>query len=172
MEETNRLSYHTTYKSLDKDAIFEIATKIRMILDKALNLKLIDTKTYNYIRVDHLVTPVLPNIHKCLDKLPGCPIVASTDSIFSPLAKHLEKIFAPLVGNTQSYRKDIGHFLETLKGTSTISATLIGNSLYTSISHYLGILAARELLTHSIVSNREIQFCIDLLMIILKDNYF
>lgn len=174
------LSDTTTYTQIDQDPVFKIAKKIQTLLDHNLDKGVIDKTTQKYLKIEHPITPVfyhLPKIHKSLHNPPGRPIVASTDSILSPLAKHLEKILTPLVKSTRSYLQDTGHFLDIIHHHTTISpdsllVTLDVNSLYTSITHDLGISAVETLLSGSNLTTDEITFCLDSLTIILKDNYF
>ncbi|CAJ0964656.1 unnamed protein product [Ranitomeya imitator] len=49
-----------------------------------------------------------------MDKPPGRPIVASTDSILSPLSILLEKILTPLIKNTPSFLLDTGSLVFTI----------------------------------------------------------
>lgn len=115
--------------------------KILTLLDNALENKTIDSQTHTFLKVDYPIIPVfyfLLKVHKNLQNPPGRPIVTSTDYIFSPLAKHLEKILTPLIKNTRSYLRDTNHFLETLhaigpRPKNSLLVILDVNSLYTSI---------------------------------------
>lgn len=154
--------------------------KIQLLLDSNLEARVIDKPTYQFLKTEHPITPVfyyLPKIHKSLQNPRGHPIVASTDSIFSPLAQHLEKILTPLIKATPSYLQDTGHFLEIILNQPNIPSksllvTLDVNSLYTSIQHDLGLTAVSTLLSTSTLTPEEIIFCVDSLTIILKENNF
>lgn len=174
------LADHSTYKKLDSDPTLNISRKIRTILDEALNNNVIDIKKHNYLKIDHPITQVfyfLPKIHKCLEKPPGRPIVASTDSIFSSIARLLEKVLTPLVQTMKSYLRDTGHFLDILSKITyappeSLLVTLDVNSLYMSNRHDLGLSAAKKFLITSPLKKGKIQFCMDLLNIILEKNVF
>ncbi|CAJ0947972.1 unnamed protein product [Ranitomeya imitator] len=116
-------------------------------------------------------------IHKSLINPPGRPVVASTESILSPLSVFLEKILTPLVRTTKSFLLDTGHFLTILKQLGPVPpdsllVTLDVNSLYTSISHDKGIEATKSLLEESNHTPDTVQLCLDLLGLVLHENYF
>ncbi|CAJ0935756.1 unnamed protein product [Ranitomeya imitator] len=88
-----------------------------------------------------------------------------------------QKILTPLIKNTQSFLLDTGHFLSTIRQLDTVPpgstlVTLDVNSLYTSIQHSKGMEATKYLLQLSNMSSNAIQFCLDLLHIVLYENYF
>ncbi|CAJ0938687.1 unnamed protein product [Ranitomeya imitator] len=179
-EITRQLSDTNTYGTLQKDPVTTINTKIHSLINSYLEQHTIDKKTATYLINPHPITPVfyvLPKIHKSLHNPPGRPIVASTDSILSPLSTFLEKILTPLIKNTQSFLLDTGHFLSTIRQLDTVPpgstlVTLDVNSLYTSIQHSKGMEATKYLLQLSNMSSNAIQFCLDLLHIVLYENYF
>ncbi|CAJ0918934.1 unnamed protein product [Ranitomeya imitator] len=116
-------------------------------------------------------------IHKRLDKPPGHPIVALTDSILSLLSILLEKILTPLIKNTRSFLLDTGSFLQLIKnfGTlpqGTLLATFDVNNLYTSIQHQKRIRAMRTMLEESLMQPNVINFLMELLEIVLIKNFF
>ncbi|CAJ0940330.1 unnamed protein product [Ranitomeya imitator] len=85
---------------------FMYQKKINHILEQAVVSVIINKKTQQFLIKSDPIIPVfytLPKIHKRLDNPPGRPIVASTDSILSPLYILLEKVLAPLVKNTLSF---------------------------------------------------------------------
>ncbi|CAJ0968065.1 unnamed protein product [Ranitomeya imitator] len=103
--------------------------------------------------------------------------VASTDSVLSPLSVFLERILTPLIKCTRSFLLDTGHFLNIIKRLDTVPpnstlVTLDVNRLYTSIQHTKGIEATKHLLCQSSISEDAIQFCLDLLTLVLYENYF
>ncbi|CAJ0941359.1 unnamed protein product [Ranitomeya imitator] len=72
---------------------------------------------------------------------------------------------------------DTGHFLSIIRQLDTVPpdstlVTLDVNSLYTSIQHSKGMEVTKHLLQLSNMSNDAIQFCLDLLHIVLYENYF
>ncbi|CAJ0965785.1 unnamed protein product, partial [Ranitomeya imitator] len=118
---------------------------------------------------------ILPKIHKSLTNPPGRPIVASTESILSPLSVFLEKILTPLIKTTKSFI--FGHFLSVLRQHGNVPpdsllVTMDVNSLYTSITHEKGIAASKLLLENSGRSTTSIHLCLDLLRLVLYENYF
>ncbi|CAJ0944277.1 unnamed protein product [Ranitomeya imitator] len=110
-------------------------------------------------------------------KHPGRPIVASTESILSPLAIFLEKILTPLIRTSPSFLLDTGDFLRQLRNIDSPTSDLLLVSLdvkdlYTSIPHTQGILSVRHLLTNSSLHFEVVNLCIDLLTIVLTKNFF
>ncbi|CAJ0965652.1 unnamed protein product, partial [Ranitomeya imitator] len=106
-------------------------------------------------------------VPKNLEHPPGRPIVASTESILSPLAIFLEKVLTPII-------RDFLHELEkftSLPGDS-ILVSLDVKDLYASIPHSQGISSVKHLLTTSGLNPDIIDFCIDLLTLVLRKNFF
>ncbi|XP_073433457.1 uncharacterized protein [Dendrobates tinctorius] len=176
-----QLSDVTTYRPIPTNPIYSIERKIDNLINFHLNLGTIDSKLAEYLHKQSPITPViyiLPKIHKNLEKPPGRPIVASTDSILSPLSITLEKILTPLVPKIPSYLKDTGDFLNHVRTLHDIPsfcllASLDVNSLYTSIDHDLGIEAVRWFLDlQSSLSEPQKLFCTDTLKLVLNNNYF
>ncbi|CAJ0954363.1 unnamed protein product [Ranitomeya imitator] len=105
------------------------------------------------------------------------PIVASTDSILSPLSILLEKVLTPLVKDTQAFLLDMGAFLKIIKDTGTLPegtllVTLDVNNLYTSIQHVKGIRATERILRDSHKDPNVISFLLSLLELVLTENFF
>ncbi|CAJ0941773.1 unnamed protein product [Ranitomeya imitator] len=174
-----QLADYNTYRVISRDPTFEIHRKIQSVLNTYVDKGTIDQKTAKFLSNPHPITPVfyvLPKIHKSLTNPPGRPIVASTDSILSPLSIFLEKILTPLVKTTRSFLLDTGHFLDVIRHLHTISpdsllVTMDVNSLYTSVSHEKGIAASKSLLEASNMSTNSIQLCLDLLRLVLYENF-
>ncbi|CAJ0943545.1 unnamed protein product [Ranitomeya imitator] len=175
-----QLSDTTTYLPIPHDPVLTIKSKIQQILSKYVALNNLDSRTVTFLVNQNPVTPVfytLPKVHKSLTNPTGCPIVASTDSILAPISVFLEKILTPLTKKTQTFVLDTGHFLHSINQITSVSsdcilATFDVKSLYTSIEHTLGITAFAELLRSSNLSNNLTQLCLDLLSIVLRENYF
>ncbi|CAJ0955327.1 unnamed protein product [Ranitomeya imitator] len=175
-----QLSDTETYQAIPRDPTFDIDRKIKYIVKSYLDRNIIDHKTATFLSHPHPITPVfyiLPKIHKSLINPPGRPIVASTESILSPLSVFLEKILTPLVRKTKSFLLDTGHFLTILKQLGSVPpdsllVTFDVNSLYTSISHDKGIEATKSLLEESNHTPDTVQLCLDLLSLVLYENYF
>ncbi|CAJ0948004.1 unnamed protein product [Ranitomeya imitator] len=104
-----QLRDNTVYRLLPTDPTTMIRNLIKETLDPYVEKGVIDGKTQEYLTKDFPITPVfyiLPKIHKNLEHPPGRPIVASTESILSPLAIFLEKILTPLVRTSPSFLLD------------------------------------------------------------------
>ncbi|CAJ0943869.1 unnamed protein product [Ranitomeya imitator] len=179
-EVRRQLSDTNTYRKLQGDPTFSIQRKINTVIDKYMNLGTIDNKTKTYLINHHPVTPVmyiLPKIHKNLQNPPGRPIVASTDSVLNPLSKFVEKILTPYTRLTKSFILDTSDFLSKIRNISSIPpdsllCTLDVNSLYTSIVHDRGIAAVSLTLQEAEVDNNTHDLCIDLLNLVLRENFF
>ena len=141
---------------------------------------------------------VLPKIHKCQtikyainesnnshihlpppNDLKGRPIVAGHNSPTHRLSTLLEKILAPLATMVKTYVKDDWNFLRLLPSTMNFKKTIIYSvdieSLYTSISHDLGIEAIIywiDKLSHVIPTRFTKEFIIESLLFVLKNNNF
>ncbi|XP_075697305.1 uncharacterized protein LOC142742645 [Rhinoderma darwinii] len=181
VSEINRqLTDSNTYLKIPRDPISDIRHKINSIIDHHLDINTIDHKTHKFLQNPFPITPVfyvLPKIHKSLINPPGRPIVASTDSISSPLAIFLEKILTPLIKKTKSFLLDTSHFLQIIKSLHQIEPTsllitLDVNSLYTSITHQDGLAATSSLLDTTDMSMNSKSLCLELLELILNENYF
>ncbi|CAJ0964743.1 unnamed protein product [Ranitomeya imitator] len=170
----------TVYRPLPADPTTMIRNLIKETLDPYVEKCVIDDKTREYLTKDFPITPVfyiLPKIHKSLEHPPGRPIVASTESILSPLAIFLEKILTPLIRTLPSFLLDTGDFLHQLRNLDSLPTDLLLVSLdvkdlYTSIPHTQGILSVRHLLTNSLLHPEIINLCIDLLTIVLTKKFF
>ncbi|CAJ0956848.1 unnamed protein product [Ranitomeya imitator] len=179
-EVRRQLADTTMYKKIQNDPTHAIRQKITRIVDKHLQLKTIDNKTKPYLINHHPVTPVLyilPKIHKNLQNPPGRPIVASTDSILNPLPIFLEKLLTPYTRVTKSFILDTGDFLGKIRNMKRIPSdsllcTLDVNSLYTSITHDMGIEAVSQTLSEAELDKGTQELCIDLLNLVLRENFF
>ncbi|CAJ0966395.1 unnamed protein product [Ranitomeya imitator] len=179
-EVRRQLADTTTYKKIQNDPTHAIRQKITRIVDKHLQLKTIDNKTKTYLINNHPVTPVLyilPQIHKNLQNPPGRPIVASTNSILNPLSIFLEKLLTPYTRVTKSFILDTGDFLGKICNMKRIPSdsllcTLDINSLYTSITHDMGIEAVSQTLSEARLDEGTQELCIDLLNLVLRENFF
>ncbi|CAJ0964623.1 unnamed protein product, partial [Ranitomeya imitator] len=100
-------------KPADKGGALVVMDKIQYI--KEIHRQLDDTSVYDRLSRDPTseirVFYTLPKIHKDLSNPPGRPIVASTDSILSPLSIYLEKILTPITQTSPSFILDTGEFL-------------------------------------------------------------
>ncbi|CAJ0953477.1 unnamed protein product [Ranitomeya imitator] len=180
LEIRRQLDNPTIYTKLPRDPTPVTRQLISVTLLKYTELGVLDAKTSNFLTNPHPITPVfytIPKIHKNLEKPPGRPIVASTDSILSPLAEYLEKILTLLIRLAKSYILDTGSFLKILKDLGpippgSILVTMDVKDLNTSIPHIEGINSVHKLLTKSNFLPDQINLCVDLLTIILTKNFF
>ncbi|CAJ0923406.1 unnamed protein product [Ranitomeya imitator] len=116
------------------------------ILEHAVPSGIIDKKTQEFLTKIDPITPVfytLPNIHKTLDKPPGKPIVALTDSVLSPFC-HLYQY--------------TGAFLSTIKEVGKISKETL--------------LVTLDVNKQSSIEPTVIIFLIEPLKLVLTENYF
>ncbi|CAJ0930511.1 unnamed protein product [Ranitomeya imitator] len=176
-----QLSDLKTYRPVSSNPTFDIARDIKGFIAHHLQEGSIDEKLGDYLFNQHPVLPVfytLPKIHKHPSRPPGRPIVASTNSLLSPLAITLEKILSPLVPRIKSFLKDTAQFLESLRNVGPLPedcllVTMDVNSLYTGIGHQDGIKAVMSFLEeHTHFSSQQKSFCRDLLTLILTKNFF
>ncbi|XP_069476532.1 uncharacterized protein [Ambystoma mexicanum] len=169
-----------TYIQLDGDPVNEIKEIIKKVVDKASDMDWITDKTAEFLIQKFPVTLVfygLPKIHKNATDPPFRPIVAGTESIFQPLAIYLDTALQPAVQSTQTYLKDTTRFLNIINSVnlteeSPILFTMDVNSLYTSIPHREGIEALEWFLLENKNVNIHKVLAIELINIILYNNYF
>ncbi|CAJ0967911.1 unnamed protein product [Ranitomeya imitator] len=104
----SQLANRDVYLPLANNPTLSIRNKIVGILEGALSAQFIGKMTNKEFLTNELpiipVFYVLPKIHKNLEKPPGRPKVASTDSILSPLLILLEKVLTPLIKETPYIR--------------------------------------------------------------------
>ncbi|CAJ0933055.1 unnamed protein product [Ranitomeya imitator] len=170
-----QLQNRTVYSPLSHNPSSAIESKIKPSI-----LASLIKKTQAFLIKSDAMIPVfytLPKIHRGLDRTPGRPIVASTNSILSPLAILLEKILTPLVKNIPSFILDTGAFLNVIRTinrvtSDTILVTLDVNNLYTSVEHEKGIRATRLLLEKTDMDAMVIDFLMKLLKLVLTENFF
>ncbi|CAJ0944644.1 unnamed protein product [Ranitomeya imitator] len=120
-----QLSDRTTYQPIDRDPTFDIAREVRQTVEKYKDKGMIDVKLSEYLMNTQPMTPVfyiLPKVHKDLMNPPGRPIVASTNSLLSPLAITLDRILTPLLHNISSYLKDTTDFLSKLHAITPVTS--------------------------------------------------
>ncbi|CAJ0963023.1 unnamed protein product [Ranitomeya imitator] len=164
-----------TYQAIGSNPTFEISREIRDLVTYYTTTGIIDgTKLGEFLIKQHPVISVfytLPKIHKHPVRPPGRPIVASTESLLSPLAITLDKILSPWYQRSGPTSRTQPTFLTSLKNvgrlpTDCLLVSMDVNSLYTSIRHEDGISLSYKLL-HSTT-----KFCKDLLTLVLTRNFF
>ncbi|CAJ0958839.1 unnamed protein product [Ranitomeya imitator] len=168
-----------TIKPADKGGaivVMDTSFYMTMVIKTYRERNVIDSKLSEFLLNLHPVIPVfyaLPKIHKHLTCPPGRPIVASTNSVLSPLARTVEKILTPLLVHITSFMKDTSDFLKGLGSVGTLPkdcylVTMDVNSLYTSIDHVKGIEAVQWFLDiYTDFSLTQKDFCLTLLKLIL-----
>ncbi|CAJ0962968.1 unnamed protein product [Ranitomeya imitator] len=180
LEILSQLANRNVYQPLTNNPTPLIRNKITVLLDEALSTGIIDKKTKEFLTNEYPIVPVfyvLPKIHKNLERPPGRPIVASTDSILSPLSILLEKVLTPLIKKTPAFLLDTGAFLQIIRELGklpegTLLVTLDVNNLYTSIQHTKGISATKQVLVDSHMESTVISFLLELLKLVLTENFF
>ncbi|CAJ0948100.1 unnamed protein product [Ranitomeya imitator] len=167
------------YERLSHDPKFDIAKAIKLILNEALDLKVIDQDTYDFLNIKFPITPVLytlPKIHKSLIHPPGRPIVSGCGSILSNIGILLDKILNPLACQMKSYVRDTSDFLDKINTIQLAGQVLLASfdvtSLYTSIDHDRGLNAIDKKLSTTQYSVEARKFILQLLKLVLTNNYF
>ncbi|CAJ0929694.1 unnamed protein product [Ranitomeya imitator] len=170
-----------TYLPVDRDPTPEISLKIQQLIKLYKDQNVIDSKLGEFMLNRFPVVPVfyvLPKIHKHPTRPPGRPIVASTNSLLSPIAQTIEKILTPLLIHITSFIKDTSDFLMGLRSMGTIPGgcylvTMDVNNLYTSIDHTKGLNAVHWFLnTYTDFSSMQKEFCLTMLDLVLSKNFF
>ncbi|CAJ0947769.1 unnamed protein product [Ranitomeya imitator] len=165
-------------KSADKGGSIVVLDKTHYV--SIVQSLLSDEITYEKIERDPTfeIAREIREVHKNLWNPPGRPIVASTNSILSPLAITLDRILTPLLPCITSYLKVTSDFLTKLKSIGPVPSgcflvTLDVNSLYTCIAHDRGTEAVQQfLLKYTTFSTSQVNFCLRILHLILHRNLF
>ncbi|XP_069473373.1 uncharacterized protein [Ambystoma mexicanum] len=174
------LNDSNTYMKLDGDPIIKVRALIAKSVGEAVENDWISIKTSEFLINQHPITPVfygLPKIHKNRNDPPLRPIVAGTESIFDPLAIYIDRLLQPLIQVIPTYLKDTTDFINCIQEVRALSDDCIlfsmdVCSLYTSIPHDEGILSVEWLLLNSQATRGDPQLIMNLLNLILKNNYF
>jgi hypothetical protein len=120
----------------------------------------------------------LPKIHK--PEIPLRPTVSSIGSPCYALAGFIHKILSPLVGKSQSFVKNSGHFIELLKPISVQPLDILASfdtvSLFTNVPVDEALQVIRNKLQndHTLTerSSLEVEAIMELLEVCLKTTYF
>ncbi|CAJ0960113.1 unnamed protein product [Ranitomeya imitator] len=145
----HQLRGNTVYVKLPRDPTRDILELINRTLTSFLNQAVIDIKTRDFLTKANPIIPVfytLPKVHKNFEESPGRPIVASAESILSPLSIFLEKILTPLICKNFFFPARYWRLSMT-----AMLALFDLKDLYTAIPHNKGITCVRQLLTSSLM---------------------
>lgn len=174
-----QLSDVNVYEPIGTDPKFRLGKIIGQTVEEAFLAKIIDLDLKNFLIVDQPITPViycLPKIHKSLIDPPGRPIVSGQGSIFNPITMFLDKILRQYAQKARSYIKDTPDFLQKLKDTRIAEDCILVSfdvtNLYTSINHRRGLEKVENQLLESTHTSECITFILNLLEIVLTENYF
>jgi hypothetical protein len=118
-DKLNSLLKSGIYEPLSKYPTAKVGRKVQKLLSKHKTLLPTDLKhklTLYDIKPQHLLVYGLPMIHK--PHTPLRPMVRSVGSPCYALAGFLQKIISPLAGKSQSFVKNLGHFIELLKSVN------------------------------------------------------
>ncbi|XP_066434935.1 collagen alpha-1(XXI) chain-like [Eleutherodactylus coqui] len=167
------------YEKLHFDPTMKFQTQLRIMYNEALIGGIIDESMVKFFDIPHPIIPtlyVLPKIRKDLLNPPGRPIVSGCNSIFSNIARFLDRILIRFAEGAGSYIKDTTDFLCKIAPLTVTNCTILASldvtALYTSIVHSKGLTAVRSFLMDSELHPECIGFALSLLEYILVNNYF
>ena len=127
-----------TYEERDTDPTNTLKVKINRILKTLETKGEITTQTYQRIRASGSQSPRiygLPKIHKA--NTPLRPIVSCINSPTYKLSRFIAKILSPLVGSTDSFVMNTGHFVEMMRdeklGPDEMLVSFDVSSLFTNV---------------------------------------
>lgn len=177
----SQLSDPRVYRKLTSDPTVTFQKKLSLYLQEAKLKNWLSESDCDFLYCKFPICPVfytLPKIHKSLTNPPGHPIVAQTDSLWSPLSTFVDYYIKPYVQTLPTYIKDSSDFIEKCTTISnlpeeTFLLTLDITSLYTNIPHDGGLEAlAFYLQDRSHISHHPNQLIIDLAEFVMKFNFF
>ncbi|CAJ0937732.1 unnamed protein product [Ranitomeya imitator] len=168
------------YRKLPSDPTGIYSTKLRTLIDRALELGIINIGERDFIWVKHPTTStfyMLPKVHKDVHRPPGRPIVSSIGSLCEKACTYVDFFLQPLVLNLPSYTRDSSDFIASLQDITLapgeIMVTCDVESLYSNIDHDHGLQAVLFFLDQQQNSDRlHDSFIVDLLDFILRHNFF
>uniref|UniRef100_A0A803SUQ2 Reverse transcriptase domain-containing protein n=1 Tax=Anolis carolinensis TaxID=28377 RepID=A0A803SUQ2_ANOCA len=178
-EAERQLTNEHFYRTLNKDPVDKIRSIIRTVCSEGLALGYISIQTHEFLIKQFPRTPLfymLPKIHKGIHPPPGRPIVSGIGSILEPIAKYVDHFLQPFVTQTKSYIKDTRHFINTVESLhipeGAILMTLDITALYTSIPLEEARQVIKDVLDTRASLSPPTHFLMDLLDIVLENNYF
>lgn len=107
------------YVPLTRDSTDEIANIIKIVVQEALELDIIDIPTSQFLMKEYPCIPVfyvLPKVHKEGFPPPGRPIVSAMGYLMEPLSQYVDHHLKPFVGQIPTFIKDTGHFITMVEG--------------------------------------------------------
>lgn len=175
-----QLGNATFYERLRSNPTDKYKKEIQTVLTSLLDSGEITKNEYDFMKVDHPVTPViyiLPKIHKNLEKPPGRPIIAGIGSLTEKISTFIDFFLKPHVVTLPSFIKDSMDLIKLLKDihlpANIMLATFDVESLYTNIPHDGGISAIEFFLSAYHETRTPSVECIKRLTeIVLTRNFF
>ena len=173
-----QLSDPKFYQALNHDPTSEVATKIKIIIDKMLEKELISIKIAQFLCPPDTKPGrfyLLPKVHK--KGIPGRPICSSvchpTNKVGKFIDEHI-KIYVPLV---KSYIRDTQHFISKIiefppLPTGTLLVTMDVVSLYTNIPNHEGIVSIAHFLRQDPTKRELTPFLLKLIELVLHNTNF
>ncbi len=181
-EGLSQLSNAKFYQELSGTPTQEHEKEICDFLTKMKNRGEISKKTFEYLAPDQSRTPefyLLPKIHKPQRPPPGRPIISANSCPTERISQFVDHFVKPLLPKIKSYLKDTTDFIISLMKLGKVKpgsrlVTWDVTSLYTNISHILGMLAIKIILEQyrepfEMPSNESL---LHLLELVLKRNNF
>ena len=195
----SHLNDSETYKIIESNSDEKVIENHRKHVEKYRSC--LTDKEYNYLSKYERQSSnfyVLPKIHKSKNiiesikqsnsdyieieppnDLKGRPIIAGCSAPTQRLSSFIEKLLTPITKELKTYIKDDWHFLrqipQVLNYNNTILFSIDIVSLYTSISHELGITAIKYWITkhRDLIPERfTIEFIMESLKFVLNNNNF
>ena len=127
----SQLSDAHYYKKLDHDPTLLFQGQLLTYLKEAEACCWISEHVFGLFYSKYPVCPVfyiLPKIHKSLNNPPGRPIVAQSDSLWSPLSTYVDHYIKPTVQNLPSYIRDSSDSTKVYKLKRFIRGCLVVDS--------------------------------------------
>ncbi|KAM4043956.1 uncharacterized protein ACNLHF_014260 isoform 1-T2 [Anomaloglossus baeobatrachus] len=178
-EVTRQLREKATYMRLPSNPLEKYISELAVILDRALEIGLIDKKMYDGLCRKYPKIPtfyILPKIHKDAVNPPGRPIVSGMEGMCDPICKFIDYYLQPMVETLPSYVRDTTDVLRRIDGIfleedmTIVTADVEG--LYTCIVHEDGLRAVRFFLEASGRGDDMGELILELLHFILTHNFF
>ncbi|CAH2306489.1 Hypothetical predicted protein [Pelobates cultripes] len=145
-EAAHILGDRKTYSVLKYDPTSQFNTELQVILNGAKERNIISQRNYEFLYQKNPTIPIfyfLPKTHKRLPNPPGRPIISGINSLTANLSAYVDSRLQKYARGAPSYVKDTKSFLQEMENIEWDQeyswATLDVTSLYTVISHRLGL---------------------------------